>query len=216
MTTKIVVLGASTGFREVRGIIDNVNKSGGDLEIIGILDDNPLLAGDLVLGVPVLGGINMAMNMDGVHFVFAIGSMATQSERSRILEQSGLAREKFITLIDPSACVDSTAKIGTGCIVHNNASIGPGSEIGDFVVIAVNSAIGPDVVVESFSLITSFVLLLTKVHIGQGTYIGSMSCVIENVNVGKNSRIGVGSIVNRDVPEGAFAVGNPARILGNS
>lgn len=215
MTTKIVVLGASTGFREVKGIVDNVNRSGGDLEIIGILDDNPLRAGEFVLGVPVLGAIDMAPNLDGVQFVFAIGSIATRSERERILEQSGLAREKFITLIDPSACVDSTAKIGTGCIIHHNASIGPGSEVGDFVVIAVNSAIGPDVVIESFSLITSFVLLLTNVHIGPGVYIGSMSCVIENVQVGKGARIGVGSIVNRDVPEGAFAIGNPARILGN-
>jgi acetyltransferase-like isoleucine patch superfamily enzyme len=51
------------------------------------------------------------------------------------------------------------------------------------------------------------------VVIEDGVYVGVNSVILRNVRIGKNSVIGAGSVVNRNVPEGVVAVGNPIRIV---
>jgi bifunctional UDP-N-acetylglucosamine pyrophosphorylase/glucosamine-1-phosphate N-acetyltransferase len=49
--------------------------------------------------------------------------------------------------------------------------------------------------------------------IGRGAFIGSDTLLVAPVAVGDGARTGAGSVVTRDVPAGAKAVGAPARIL---
>jgi len=49
--------------------------------------------------------------------------------------------------------------------------------------------------------------------IGDNVYIGPNVCIIENVKIGNNSTIGAGSVVTKDIPENATAVGNYAKVL---
>jgi acetyltransferase-like isoleucine patch superfamily enzyme len=37
--------------------------------------------------------------------------------------------------------------------------------------------------------------------------------VLDGVRIGKGAVIGAGSVVNRDIPDEAIAVGNPARVI---
>ena len=37
--------------------------------------------------------------------------------------------------------------------------------------------------------------------------------VLPGVTIGSNTVIGAGSVVNRDIPDGVVAVGNPCRVL---
>jgi serine O-acetyltransferase len=46
-----------------------------------------------------------------------------------------------------------------------------------------------------------------------GVAIGANAVVLGGVTLGRNSRVGAGAVVSVDVPEGALAVGNPARVL---
>jgi serine O-acetyltransferase len=48
-----------------------------------------------------------------------------------------------------------------------------------------------------------------------GAYIGSGARVLGTVRVGKKARVGANAVVLRDVPDGATAVGVPARIVGS-
>jgi maltose O-acetyltransferase len=50
------------------------------------------------------------------------------------------------------------------------------------------------------------------VRIGQNVWIGSGAIILPGVTIGEDAIIGAGSVVTRDVPSGATAVGNPARI----
>ena len=47
----------------------------------------------------------------------------------------------------------------------------------------------------------------------RGAKIGANATILPGVVVGANALIGAGSVVVRDVPDGAVAVGNPARII---
>ncbi len=49
------------------------------------------------------------------------------------------------------------------------------------------------------------------VRIGQNVWIGGGAIILPGVSVGDDAIIGAGSVVTRDVPDGATVVGNPAR-----
>lgn len=49
--------------------------------------------------------------------------------------------------------------------------------------------------------------------IGDNTYIGPNVCIVENVKIGNNVTIGAGSVVTKDIPDNATAVGNSAKVI---
>ncbi|MFL9827756.1 sugar O-acetyltransferase [Rhodoplanes sp. SY1] len=51
------------------------------------------------------------------------------------------------------------------------------------------------------------------VVIGRNVWIGGAAVILPGVTIGDDAVIGAGSIVTRDVPEGATVAGNPARVL---
>jgi len=52
------------------------------------------------------------------------------------------------------------------------------------------------------------------VQIGSNVWIGAGAIVLPGVTIGDHAIIGAGSVVTRDVPPGATAMGNPARVRG--
>jgi bifunctional UDP-N-acetylglucosamine pyrophosphorylase/glucosamine-1-phosphate N-acetyltransferase len=50
-------------------------------------------------------------------------------------------------------------------------------------------------------------------EIGAEAFIGSDTMLVAPVRIGKKARTGAGSVVTRDVPDGAVAVGVPARVV---
>lgn len=53
-----------------------------------------------------------------------------------------------------------------------------------------------------------------RVTIGRGATIGADSNIACGITIGAEARIGLGSVVLRDIPAGAIAIGNPARVIG--
>jgi maltose O-acetyltransferase len=51
------------------------------------------------------------------------------------------------------------------------------------------------------------------VEIGSDVWVGGGALILPGVRIGSRSVIGAGSVVNRDVPEGVLAAGNPCRVI---
>jgi maltose O-acetyltransferase len=51
------------------------------------------------------------------------------------------------------------------------------------------------------------------IEIGSDVWVGGGAIILPGVRIGSRAVIGAGSVVTRDVPEGAFAAGNPCRVI---
>lgn len=52
--------------------------------------------------------------------------------------------------------------------------------------------------------------------IGSNCYIGAKATIIGNITIGNNVKVGAGAVVISNIPDGATAVGVPARIIKNN
>ena len=51
------------------------------------------------------------------------------------------------------------------------------------------------------------------VEIGSDVWVGGGAIILPGVRIGSRAVVGAGSVVTRDVPAGAFAAGNPCRVI---
>jgi acetyltransferase-like isoleucine patch superfamily enzyme len=115
-----------------------------------------------------------------------------------------------------------------GVIIHNscNVSIGDRSAIGDYVIIwgGAGVVLGKDVLVAGNSVITSSThdlrvrpynkkVISSPITIGDNVWIGANCTILPGITIGDNAIIGAGSVVTKDIPENAMAVGIPAKII---
>jgi len=85
-------------------------------------------------------------------------------------------------------------------------------EIRDNVVIAMGTSfILHD---SSFNNVIGEPLKMGRIIIDEGTYIGANSTILLGVKIGKSVIIGACSLVNKDIPDGMVAYGQPIKIVG--
>lgn len=105
----------------------------------------------------------------------------------------------------------------TGIEIHPGARIGRRVFIdhGMGIVIGETSVIEDDVLMYKGVLLGGTTLDRTIRHpwIGKGAVLGSNACVLGAITVGAGAKIGSGSVVIRDVPDGATVVGVPGRAV---
>ena len=51
------------------------------------------------------------------------------------------------------------------------------------------------------------------ITVGNSVWIGTNVSVLPGVTIGSNTIIGAGSVVNKDIPDGVIAAGNPCRVI---
>lgn len=104
----------------------------------------------------------------------------------------------------------------TGIEIHPGAKIGRRFFIdhGAGVVIGETAEIGDDVLLYQGVVLGGTSLEKKKRHptIGNNVLIGAGAILLGPIHIGDGARIGAGSVVIRDVPENATAVGIPAKV----
>lgn len=104
----------------------------------------------------------------------------------------------------------------TGIEIHPGAKIGRRFFIdhGSGVVIGETTEIGDDVLLYQGVVLGGTSLEKKKRHptLGNNVLVGAGAIVLGPVHIGDGARIGAGSVVIRDIPKNATAVGVPARV----
>jgi acetyltransferase EpsM len=140
---------------------------------------------------------------------FIIIAIANTAQRKDIVKNKfGL---NFSSIIHPNVKINSTIQTGLGNIFCYGVIFTTNIKIGNHVIININSIIGHDAIIEDFVSIMFDVKISGNVTIGEGTYIGSGAIILPNLKIGKWCKIGAGSVVTKDVPDGATFLGIPAK-----
>jgi len=93
-----------------------------------------------------------------------------------------------------------------------NSRLGPGTKMGHFSYLG-DAEIGANVNIGCGTITCNFDgVNKHKTVIGEDTFIGSDTMLVAPVTVGKKAKTGAGSVVTRDVPDGALVYGVPARV----
>lgn len=98
------------------------------------------------------------------------------------------------TTIMQGTVITNDVKIGKGCLININCTIGHDSIINDYVELC------PGVHVSGNSTIGKF------------TFVGTNSSILPNITIGENVVIAAGTIVNKNVPDNCMIAGVPGVI----
>ncbi|MDI6785338.1 MAG: UDP-3-O-(3-hydroxymyristoyl)glucosamine N-acyltransferase [bacterium] len=105
--------------------------------------------------------------------------------------------------------IEDEVEIGAGVTIDRatvgSTIIGQGSKIDNLVHVAHNVKIGKN------CIIVAQVGISGSVSIGDGVIIAGQAGIVDHVNIGKDSVIAARCVVTKDVPEGSFVSGFPAK-----
>ncbi|MDW8322181.1 MAG: acetyltransferase [Armatimonadota bacterium] len=199
----IAVIGAGGHARVVIGTLQAAG-----LPAAAVFDDNPSTWDTEILGVRVLGGVNLLVEQGYRRAVIAIGDNAIRRKLS--VQLRGI---EWITAIHPYTWVHPSVQIGEGTVVFAGAVIQPEARIGNHVIINTSATVDHECLICDFAHVAPGVHLAGRVEIGEGAFIGIGSSVIQCCKVGAWAVIGAGAAVVRDIPDGVIAVGVPAKAI---
>jgi sugar O-acyltransferase (sialic acid O-acetyltransferase NeuD family) len=207
---ELIIIGAGASSQQIACAVLDINRCKPQWSLLGFLDDDPMLQGRAIGGVPVLGPIDAAARYSGRSFIIGVANAKDPTVRRRIFERARLDRNRFATLLHPSANVSPRATIGVGTALLQNVVITQNTQVGDHVIVLHNTSIGHDVVIEDFVTIASGAVVTGWVRLRAGCYVGAGAAINNGRVVNGGATVGLGSVVVHDVAEGATVVGNPA------
>jgi len=113
--------------------------------------------------------------------------------------------------------IQKGAKIGRRCKISSHTFICEGVTIEDEVFIGhgvmFTNDLHPRATNPDGSLQSAADWACVPTLVKRGAAIGSGATLLCGITIGERATVGAGSVVTKDVPDGAVVVGNPARVL---
>lgn len=160
----------------------------------------------------------------------SVGRRCTLGPNARLADAAVADDVTIVASTVTASTVGEGSRIGPYSHLRPGTRVGRHVQIGNYAEMK-NSVIGDDTKVHHMSYLGD-ASVGTRVNIGAGTvtvnydgktkhptvieddaFIGSDTMLIAPVRVGRGAMTGAGSVVNRDVPDGAVVVGVPARVI---
>ncbi|MDB4222353.1 hypothetical protein N9850_01165 [Granulosicoccus sp.] len=121
-----------------------------------------------------------------------------------------IACQLATTLVDPTAILPSSLRLGLGGFVNAGVVIGGESFVGDGVVINRAASLGHHCLIGDWVSIGPGATLAGNIRIEPLAVVGAGATILPDVRVGRGSVIAAGSVVREHVGENTLVAGNPA------
>jgi sugar O-acyltransferase (sialic acid O-acetyltransferase NeuD family) len=169
-------------------------------------------------GAPVpaeLHGVVEAAELDPelLELGFAVPQTNPADRHQATADALGRGFGTAVTVVDPTATVAATARLGEGCYVGTASVVAAGTVLGRGCLINRSCSVGHHVTFEDWVSTGPGVVIAGRCRIESGAFLGAGAVLGPDVNVGPGAVVGAGAVVIRDVAGGDVVVGNPARRL---
>jgi sugar O-acyltransferase (sialic acid O-acetyltransferase NeuD family) len=210
---ELVVIGAGGFGRETVEAVRALNDTCKSWRLLGYLDDEPARHGTVIDGMPVLGGLAELNHLPDAFVVVCTGRPDNYFSRPRIVAALGLPRERYATIVHPSASVSSTSRIGPGSVLLAHVALTASVTVGSHVAVMPHVTMTHGCVIADFATLASGVSLGGNTRVGRCAYLGAGALIRESRSIGMGALVGMGAVVTRDVPDCEVWAGVPARCL---
>jgi sugar O-acyltransferase (sialic acid O-acetyltransferase NeuD family) len=203
----LVILGGGGFGREVAWLVEDLNATGEDWNLVGfwVRDEGEVTGGEL----PALRTEDVKRYLPDLWAVAAIGDPAV---RDRAVSEAQELGCEFATLVHPLVRYHRpSVTFGPGTIVHIGTYMSVDITIGSHVIINGGCIVGHDCVIEDFVTISPGCQVMGYTTIRRGAFLGVGAMTTEHREIGEGAIIGAGGVVVKDIPAGVTAVGLPAK-----
>jgi sugar O-acyltransferase (sialic acid O-acetyltransferase NeuD family) len=207
-----VVYGASA--HGLAGVVIEAARAAGDLELVGLVDDDATRGHAILHGVPVLGRCHALPKLCRAHaleaLLLGVGGVAGRRAGVEAARAAGLA---LPPLVHPDAACSPTASVAPGATVLARASISTAARVGADALVNVGVLVQHDVDLGELVTTGPGCVLCGGSRIAAGATLGASVTVLPGRRVGEGATLGAGAVVVEDVPPGVTAIGAPAQPL---
>ena len=135
--------------------------------------------------------------------------------RRRELAQEGISRGLRLApaLIDPTAILAQSSRLGRAVYINAGAIIGALSIIRECALINRSASVGHHCVIGDYTSIGPGVTIASNVIIEEDVVVGAGAVIVPDIHVGRGAVIAAGAVVSRDIPVGALVVGGRGSIV---
>lgn len=171
---KLLLVGAG-GFGRV------VSELAGQNYECAFIDDG-IEVGTVICGIPVIGHTDNLQEIfaEYKNLIIVIGNNAVREHLYDIAKRIGYYCPN---LISSSAYISPYAKLGSGCVILNNAVVQNGSNVGNGVLLNPGVELHHDCSVDDFALIYTNSIVRTYAKVGKRARIGSNCTICNNATV---------------------------------
>lgn len=213
LRTRIVIYGAGLGAKQLMEITRQLDT----IEVIGLIDDKPGMAGTAIGGTTILGGFEALKSLVARGAVDGVALSFHSEVRRKVHRKIAAAMDiRFVSLVDPRAHVGADVEIGDGALIEAGAVVGPGTIVGEGVIVDVGAIVAHDCSLGAFSHLSPGCALSGVVCLKENVLVSVGASINSTVTVGRNVIITPGAAVMNDLPDDVIVGGVPAKVMGAS
>lgn len=206
---QVVVVGAGG---HARACVEILRETGSAVRACVVTDGHAAGAPADCLGAPVLTGLAWleTLRREGVgHVLVAVGDNSARLSLAReACERYGMS---LVGAVAPGAALAPSARIGAGVVVMRGAVVGTAAVLADLAVVNGGAVIEHDCTIGEAAHVAPGCALGGGVSVGPRALVGIGATVLPKIRIGAGAVVGAGSVVTRDVADGATVLGVPAR-----
>ena len=125
----------------------------------------------------------------------------------------GISRDIYTSLLHPSIIQSASSTMGKGVLIEPGCVISAYARIDFGVSINRGCTVGHHTIIHDFATLNPGVHIAGHCVIGAHSSIGIGTAVFDHVTIGSHSVVGGGSVVNKNIPDGVLAFGNPCKVI---
>lgn len=213
MTKRLVIVGAGGLAREVRWIVEDLNRVEERFQLVGHLVADASVRGKYDSVEGVLGDDRWleahASKVDAL--AIAIGAPLLRRAIGERLAARFPALA-FPALVHPSVIIDhTTCSVADGAIISAGVIATVNVRVGRFAKVDTACTLAHEVQIGAGAVLNPGAHISGGVTIGDAALIGTGAQILQYLTIGDAATVAAGAVVTRDVAPGTTVVGVPAR-----